>query len=374
MTRRPNVRGIVAATAAVLVAAMGFSINLIETADAAPNPGTLGTLSMTPTSGTDITQITVTTVSSGTTKGCGAGTTRANGKIVGPGGWTDAKNIVAWPSNSAAVSTSAEFNVPMSNSMLLIGQNNGGLAIVPGEYDITLTCTNALNSQTFGTFVGAVYFSSATAWTAACNPAITGVTCPSGTPTPTPTATATPTPTPSTTATPTPTPTPSTTATPTPTPTPSTTATPTPTPTPSATATPTPTPVPSGNATTTTLTVYKLSFDGTSLIVREGRSLRAAVVVAPATATGTVQIFDTVAGKATAVGGPQTLRHGQRWFAIPGLTQGTHSLTAVFTPATGSTLAKSTSKAITVQVVAGRTCRHHDDDDHSLAWRVRGAD
>jgi len=98
------------------------------------------------------------------------------------------------------------------------------------------------------------------------------------------------------------------------------------------------------------------------------------VVVAPATATGTVQIFDTVAGKATAVGGPQTLRHGQRWFAIPGLTQGTHSLTAVFTPATGSTLAKSTSKAITVQVVAGRTCRHHDDDDHSLAWRVRGAD
>jgi len=120
--------------------------------------------------------------------------------------------------------------------------------------------------------------------------------------------------------------------------------------------------------------VYGAGYDGTSLIVRQGRSLNAVVTVTPTAAGGTVQVFDTIDGKTTAVGGPRVLRHSVRRINISGLSQGTHVLSAVFTPAAGSTYAKSTSKSITIQVVAGRTCRHHDDDDHSLAWRVRGAD
>ncbi len=379
MARRWNISGAVAVGVAVMIGASGFSIALTESADAAPAAGTLGALSIAGPSGTtglDSQAFNVTTVSTGSTPGCPTAGTNVTGLITGPGAWS--AGIIAWNNNSAAVSHTSEFMVPMSNSMLVIAQNNG-LTITAGEYDITMTCQNPLGTTKYGTFNGAVYFTDATHWTATCSTTIPGVTsCPSATPTPTPSGT--PTPTPSATATPTPTPTlsgtptPTPSVTPTPTPTPSGTATPTPTPTPSGTPTPTPTPSTTGSATTTVLTVYKVAFDGTSLIVREGRSLRGVARVTPTAADGTFQIFDTMDGKTTALGQPRSVQDGRRRFVIPGLTQGTHMLTAVFTPASSSKYATSTSKAITVQVVAGRSCRHHDDDDHSLAWRVHGAD
>jgi len=140
--------------------------------------GTLGTLKLTPASGTDLDAFSVTTVSSGGTPGCPTGTSNVTGLITGPGGWATPQ--VAFANTSAGISTSAEFSVPMANSMKVLAANYA-LTIVPGDYTITMTCQNAIGTTKYGTF--AVTFT----WTTATSYTSPGATTPTPTPTPSPT-------------------------------------------------------------------------------------------------------------------------------------------------------------------------------------------
>ncbi|WP_245601754.1 Ig-like domain-containing protein [Hamadaea tsunoensis] len=98
---------------------------------------------------------------------------------------------------------------------------------------------------------------------------------------------------------------------------------------------------PAGTATTTTLTTNPVS------PVTTGTNVTLTATVAPAAATGSVQFKDgaTVLGTGTVSGGVAT-------FSTAGLGQGTHSLTAVYTPDSG-TYKTSTSSAVSFVVNKG---------------------
>jgi len=124
--------------------------------------GTLGTLAFVPSSGNATDGFSVSTVSSGSAKGCPAGTTVAIGKMVGPG-WSVDDSIDAFAQPVAGLSTTADFSVPMVNNMAAIATSHG-LSLVVGTYAITVTCQSP--SGAAGTFVGEFTFSTPTAWSA----------------------------------------------------------------------------------------------------------------------------------------------------------------------------------------------------------------
>jgi trimeric autotransporter adhesin len=120
-------------------------------------------------------------------------------------------------------------------------------------------------------------------------------------------------------------------ATPTPTPTPS------PTPIPTPTPTPTPTPVP-GIKVTTSLNVFRqplpLGLGGVAIPT---------ATVTPLNAAGTVQFKDGMVD----LGGPVRVIAGQALGPVSFLSEGPHSLTAVFTPTNPAAFMPSTSNTVT---------------------------
>jgi hypothetical protein len=239
-----------------------------------------------------------------------------DGLVTGPNGF----NGIFVNNESAAIGfKDGPFDVPFSLDMGSISQSIG-VPLVTGEYDLVLECVDGGTGDRKRAWSTAMIFDTPDHWTAFSNGT------PSGTPTPTPSTTETPTPTPSTTETPTPTPS----TTETPTPTPSTTETPTPT--------PSTTPAPGATATTTTLRVFpNPAFQGFPMIFL--------VNVVPLGASGTVQLMDGT----TALGAPMAAPFGFA-FGITALPQGTHSLTAVFTPSDSADFAPSTSSPVSLRV------------------------
>ncbi len=121
----------------------------------------LGTLTFAQHSGTDIDPITLHTASTGTPKGCPAAATNISGMLVGPGAWAD--GVVGVQNTSAGVSSSADFDVYLVDTMNGIASGNG-LTIVAGRYDVTLRCQNNLGSQVYGVFTTSLWFTDATHW------------------------------------------------------------------------------------------------------------------------------------------------------------------------------------------------------------------
>jgi hypothetical protein len=310
----------VAASAALLIGGV---------ATAAPPAGTLGSLTITPPAASDITDPTI-----HTSGPCPNTAAAANVTLTGPVGATDPtfppdNPFVIVVTTDAAFSTTAPFSLPFRLTPKDAATDRGKTLQV-GEYDVTVRCVDGIAGTTvFGTFTGAMFFTSPTAWQ---------TTDPNGgTPGPTPVVTPTPVITP----TPVVTPTPAVTPTPLVTP-PVVTATPVVTPTPMVTPTPvvTPTPGPGAQVTTTMLiTTPRGSFPSDFPV-----SLSA--IVRPRTATGTVQFKDGD----TNIGNPVTVSRDLAFTITSTLTTGTHSLTAVFTPTDATKFSGSTSPPMPLTV------------------------
>jgi hypothetical protein len=209
-----------------------------------------------------------------------------DGLVTGPNGF----NGIFVNNESAAIGfKDGPFDVPFSLDMGSISQSIG-VPLVTGEYDLVLECVDGGTGDRKRAWSTAMIFDTPDHWTAFSNGT------PSGTPTPTPSTTETPTPTPST------------------------------------------TPAPGATATTTTLRVFpNPAFQGFPMIFL--------VNVVPLGASGTVQLMDGT----TALGAPMAAPFGFA-FGITALPQGTHSLTAVFTPSDSADFAPSTSSPVSLRV------------------------
>ncbi|GAA2650020.1 Ig-like domain repeat protein [Paractinoplanes durhamensis] len=140
---------VTAATAATILTGAGA-------AQAAPGAGTLGTLSVTPSTGTDLSAPQVTT-----SAGCAADSDTYHAVITGPGGFSVGYQIIN--PTGANFSTEASFSAAFNNTFADAAKDLS-TTIVAGEYDITLNCLDSFTTEARGSFKGAVYFTSATAW------------------------------------------------------------------------------------------------------------------------------------------------------------------------------------------------------------------
>jgi len=306
-------------SATVVAAVTTGSAVLVNGVAAATVPtGTLGSLTPQPASGN------ATTAISSTTSGpCPAGTQAVNQTIVGPvqadGTAPDATAtfpdsnpypVTGTTGSSTAFSTKRAFTLPFSDT-LTDDAKFRGKTLQPGEYHLTLNCTDSFGpqGQQFGTFTGGLILDASLNYT----------TITTTTPLPTPTGQPTPAPTGH------------------PTPTPSPTITPTPAPTGHPTPTPSPTPGSGAAVTTTTLLVIQVP-----LPFGLGGFIIPFATVTP-NVPGTVQFKDV-----TSLGSPVPVRGGFAFGGLFVLPAGSHAITAEFAPADPTSAQPSTSKTVRV--------------------------
>jgi Bacterial Ig-like domain (group 3) len=151
---RSRVMARVALLIALVLAFATFSA--VGPAQAAP---ALGSLTLLPATGLDTTPITLSTVSSGASKGCPAPATNVSGLITGPGGW--AAGILAVGNSDAGVSQTSDFDVPVLDTMANLAAANN-LAVLTGKYTITLFCQDELGVTQYGEFSAPLWFTSPT--------------------------------------------------------------------------------------------------------------------------------------------------------------------------------------------------------------------
>lgn len=115
----------------------------------------LGSVHFEPPVGTDKTAdgrtTSVSDVTAGTDLGCPAGSTWVSVTVVGPAPWDKGTRMGRTPTNPGT-----ETEVPLSQSFEAAGAQLGG--VVPGRYDLTMSCTNNLGSVSFGHFDGSIWF------------------------------------------------------------------------------------------------------------------------------------------------------------------------------------------------------------------------
>jgi hypothetical protein len=124
-----------------------------------------------------------------------------------------------------------------------------------------------------------------------------------------------------------------------------------------------------GDSTTTSPTPLTVQAQGTSIvlttdpagIVSSGSSVMVTATLAPANAGGSVEFFD---GQTSL--GASSPSAGQAKITTAALTEGAHSLTAVFTPAYPLVLTSSTSDAVTLTVKAAATMAPPTSDGQAL--------
>jgi hypothetical protein len=286
----------------VVTVAAGGGLLSVGVASAQTPPPNLGTLTLTPATGTDASSISA--LPSG---GCTPeGSDGYNVRVTGPNNFS----FLIVGTTDAGFDKTGPFPVFFGQTMKdASALQDPPVPLVAGTYTVTLNCIDTFTTESKGTYTGSLIFSSPTAYTAG-----------GGGPTPTP-------------GTPTPTPVP---GTPTPVP-----GTPTPTPVPvPGTPTPTPAPTPGATATTTKLHVFPrfFPFQGfpAILIAR----------VSPSDAAGTVQFRDG----ATNIGDSVPVSGGFAFRITTTLTRGTHSLTAEFIPTNTAAFGPSTSKTVKFKV------------------------
>ncbi|MFI7585509.1 Ig-like domain repeat protein [Spongisporangium articulatum] len=120
----------------------------------------LGSLTISPETGQAISPITLTTVSSGASKGCPVGSGVVDGTITGPGGW--AAGVPAISATAVGVSNTKDFTVDLSDTFSNIAAANG-LTVLVGKYTIAVRCTDEA-SDDHGTFSGSLRFTSASVY------------------------------------------------------------------------------------------------------------------------------------------------------------------------------------------------------------------
>ncbi len=153
MTTLRAVTRVVASMLVVLTVVLG---NGIARADAPPR---LGSLTFAPATGLDTTRSSVTTVSSGSAKGCPADTTNVSAVAVGPGGWSGGLLVIG--TTDQDFSNVQDFRIGLNDTWQGIAKSNS-TAVTAGRYDVTLSCIDTTTTVVYGTFTGSLWFSDAT--------------------------------------------------------------------------------------------------------------------------------------------------------------------------------------------------------------------
>ncbi|HEX6360858.1 Ig-like domain-containing protein [Actinophytocola sp.] len=138
-----------AATTAALLGATGVAL-------AAPPPGTLGSLTVNPGSGSDLTAIRVTT-----SAGCSSDSDAYNVLVQGPGAFASGYLITS--TGSAGFSTSGSFDIFFGVTMKDAAADLGTTLVV-GEYPVIARCVDEFSGDVKGTFTASLYFTSPTAY------------------------------------------------------------------------------------------------------------------------------------------------------------------------------------------------------------------
>jgi hypothetical protein len=173
-------RQFVAAPVAIAVA-VGGSFLLNGVADAAPSPGSLGTLTFTPADGID-TQI----ITAHTSAGCNSQSNAARMDVTGPVGATTPTfppGTVITSTQSNTFSNTGSFDIAIGVS-LKDAADVLHTTIRPGEYDFTVVCQDKDLLTEFGNFTGSIKFTDATHWNTGAAPSSSPT--PSSSPSPTP--------------------------------------------------------------------------------------------------------------------------------------------------------------------------------------------
>jgi hypothetical protein len=153
-----------------LVAALTGGVLLVgSVANAKPPAGSVGALTITPATGTD-----TTAMSAHTSAGCPITATAVNMQIIGPVAAAasdqtfppdDPYLIVTTTHAVGAFSTTDPFDLTL-RKILRDAAAERNKTLKAGEYDLTARCVDSLSGQMlFGTFTGAVFFTSPTAYT-----------------------------------------------------------------------------------------------------------------------------------------------------------------------------------------------------------------
>jgi Bacterial Ig-like domain (group 3)/WxL domain surface cell wall-binding len=143
-----------AAFAALTVA--GATMLTAGVAQAAPPPGTLGNLTMTPATGTDLTAPRVRT-----SAGCTLDSDAYNVFVFGPGAFSAGFLITA--TSSAGFSQTGPFDIFFGSNMRDAAADLG-TTIVAGEYPVIAQCVDSFLGDVKGTFTMSMYFTSPTAY------------------------------------------------------------------------------------------------------------------------------------------------------------------------------------------------------------------
>lgn len=142
--------------AAVTLAATAGILTTGAAAQAAPAAGTLGTLTNNPATGSDLLAPKV-----HTSAGCSSDSDAYNAVLTGPGAFASGYTIT--PTQSPSFSTTEGFDVQLGSSFKDAAADLG-TTIVAGEYDLTVNCVDSFLGDVKGTFTGAFYFTSPTAY------------------------------------------------------------------------------------------------------------------------------------------------------------------------------------------------------------------
>ncbi|MGQ0777173.1 MAG: Ig-like domain repeat protein [Pseudonocardiales bacterium] len=138
--------------------ALGASVALLlgGTAVAQAQTPVLGTLTLTPATGLDLSIPSVRT-----SAGCSAGSDGYNVIVTGPGAFAEGFPVVATTSQGFSTTGPIDtgFNINMRDAATLLSTT-----IVPGEYPVTFNCINVSTFEVTGTFVGRMFFTSPTSY------------------------------------------------------------------------------------------------------------------------------------------------------------------------------------------------------------------
>ncbi|MEU6643439.1 hypothetical protein ABZ863_12915 [Saccharomonospora sp. NPDC046836] len=147
-----------AAAGGVLTASL-VTVLMIETSGhAEPPTATLGSMTMEPPSGREITAPLVRTAT-----GCTTDSDGYNAFVYGPGGWSGGL-LATYGTSDAGFSTTQPFAVNFTKSFVDIAVDNNTV-ILPGEYTVVANCVDMFTTEVKGTFTTKIWFTDATHYT-----------------------------------------------------------------------------------------------------------------------------------------------------------------------------------------------------------------
>jgi hypothetical protein len=139
----------------VFAAALAAMLGSVAPASAAvPPPGTLGTLTLSPATGLDITAGVAMT-----SAGCSTTSDAYYMYVFGPGGF--ANGLIATTTTSVNFSTTAGFPIQQGLSFKDIALDHS-TTVQPGRYDLVASCIDSFSQVVAGTFTQTIWFTDAT--------------------------------------------------------------------------------------------------------------------------------------------------------------------------------------------------------------------